>query len=344
MRSSIQIVLMLLLAGAAAAQKTGQALTPAEIHGQVRMDNRAAPAGILVLLDMAPNRDTAPASTGELGRTVTDSSGKFRFDHLETLSRAGGTKLFAVSIRYPGYKDTFQVVDLSFSSRGYSNLELKRDTSKDMPNTPPPGAGNTISARQPASSEAQQALSKGQDLLFTKHEAKNSLEYFQKVVKIDPQYGPGYVLLGTAYMQSGDWAAAQAAFEKGMAIDPANAAAFLGVGAALNEQHKYDQARSPLRHSLELNPDSAEAHFELARCYWALNDWQDAEGHVRKAIELNKDYADPHVLMGNIYLRHRDANSALSEFKESLRLNPEGPQAGSIRDIIEKIEKALAQR
>jgi cytochrome c-type biogenesis protein CcmH/NrfG len=48
--------------------------------------------------------------------------------------------------------------------------------------------------------------------------------------------------------------------------------------------------------------------------------------------------------MGNIYLRHRDANSALLEFKESLRLDPEGPQSKSVKEMIEKIEKALAQR
>src|SRR5437016_1257598 len=344
MRSSIAVFVMFLLAGVAVAQITGQALSPSEIHGQIRIDNRFAPAGVLVLLDMAPSRDVAPTSIGELGRSLTDSSGKFRFDHLENTSRAGATKLFAVSVHYPGYKDAVQIVDLSFSARGYVNIELRRDTSKDMPNTPPPGAGNLISAHQPASTDAQEALAKGQELLFTKREPKNSIELFKKALKHDPQYGPAYVLLGTAYMQTNEWADALAAFEKGTTIDPKNAAAFLGVGAALNEQREYARARGPLRHSLELNPDSAEAHYELARCYWALNNWQDSEGHVRKAIELNKDYSSPHILMGNIYLRHRDASSALTEFKESLRLDPQGSQADSVKDIIAKIEKALAQR
>ena len=116
------------------------------------------------------------------------------------------------------------------------------------------------------------------------------------------------------------------------------------MGASLNAQGEYSRARDPLRHSLELKSDSAEAHYELARCYWALNDWQDAEGHVRKTLELNNDYASAHVLMGNVYLRHRDANSALAEFREFLRLDPEGPQAASVKEVIAKIEKALAQK
>src|SRR5437588_2715602 len=313
-----------------------------QINGQVRLDERAAPQGVLVLLDMAPNRDLAAAGSGEIARTVTDSSGKFFFSQID--NGRGGTKLYAITAHYPGYKDAVQIVDLGFSTRGYASISMYRDTSRDATNLPPPGAGNIISAHQPASADAQEALAKGQELLFTKREPKNSIELFKKVLKHDPQYGPAYVLLGTAYMQTNEWADALAAFEKGTTIDPKNAAAFLGVGAALNEQREYARARGPLRHSLELNPDSAEAHYELARCYWALNNCQDSEGHVRKAIELNKDYSSPHILMGKIYLRRRDASSALAEFKESLRLDPQGSQANSVKDIIAKIEKALAQR
>ena len=340
----LNLLAVVTLALAASAQRGGSAQSSQrlQINGQVRLDERPAPHGVLILLDMAPNRDVAPTGSGELARTVTDSSGKFIFNQID--NGRGGTKLFAITVHYPGYKDAVQIVDLGFSTRGYASIELHRDTSKNMPNTPPPGAGNLISARQPSSAEAQEELAKGQELLFTRHEPKSSIEFFKKALKHDPQYSPGYVLLGTAYMQTSAWTDALAAFEKGTTIDPKNAAAFLGVGAAFNEQREYAKARIPLRHSLELNPDSAEAHYELARCYWALNDWQDAEGHVRKAIELNKDYSSPHILMGNIYLRRRDASSALAEFKESLRLDPQGPQANSVKDIIAKIEKALAQR
>jgi len=313
-----------------------------QINGQVRLEERAAPQCVLVLLDMAPNRDVAPTGSGEIARTVTDSSGKFFFSQID--NGRGGTKLFAVTVHYPGYKDAIQIVDLGFSTRGYANISMHRDTSRDAVNLPPPGAGSVISARQPASSEAQEALAKGQQLLLEKHNAKGSIEPFKKALKLDPQFGPTYILLGTAYMQTNEWKEAQSAFEQGTKVDPANSAAFLGLGASLNEQREYAQARTPLRHSLELKPDSAEAHYELARCYWALNDWPDAEGHVRKALELNKDSAPSHVLMGNIFLRHRDANSALQEFRESLRLDPDGPQAGSVKEMINKIEKALAQR
>lgn len=310
-----------------------------QINGQVRLDDRPAPQGVLVLLDMAPNRDVAAAGSGELGRAVTDSSGKFLFDGFQ--NARGGTKLFAVTVHYPGYRDAVQIVDLAFSQRGYVNLVMRRDTSKDAVNVPPKGSGDFISAKQPATPGAQEALGRGEQLLLEKHDPKASIEEFKKVTKLDPDYGPAYLLLGTAYMQTQEWTDAKSAFEKATKLDPTNADAFTGIGAALNQQQDYSGAQKPLQHSLELKPDSAEANYELGRSLWALGKWQDAEPHVRKAIDLNKDFAGPHILMGNIYLRRRDANSALAEFKESLRLDPQGPFSDPVKEMIAKIEKAL---
>ena len=41
-------------------------------------------------------------------------------------------------------------------------------------------------------------------------------------------------------------------------------------------------------------------------------------------------------------LRKRDAAEALQEFKEYLRLEPNGPLAEPVREMVNKIEKALA--
>jgi tetratricopeptide (TPR) repeat protein len=254
-----------------------------------------------------------------------------------------GNKLYAVTAHYPGYNDAFQVVDMTFSRNGYVNLDLKRDTSKDTPNVPPEGAGATISARQPASGEAQQALAKGEQLLMQKRDPKESISSFKKVIKIEPQYGPAYLLLGTAYMQTKEYGEARSAFEKVSKLEPANAAAFLGIGASLNQQGEFLAAQSPLLKSLELNPNSAEAHYELGRGYWALGKWQDASHHVRKALAIDKEFAMPHVLMGNVYLREKNANAALAEFQEYLHLDPDGPQAGAVKDMVAKLQKALSQ-
>ncbi len=319
-----------------------QAIGPRVINGQIRVEGRPAPQGVLVMLDQAPGRDTAPASRGELSRTGTDSSGRFTFTQVESMPTPGN-KLYAVTAHYPGYQDAFQVVDMTFSRNGYVNLDLKRDTSRDHPNVPPEGAGTTVSARQPANSEAQQALARGQELLLRKHDPKESISSFKKVLKIEPQYAPAYLLLGTAYMQTREYAEAQSAFEKVSKLEPSNATAYLGLGASLNQRGEFLAAQKPLMRSLELNPNSAEAHYELGRGYWALGKWQDASPHVRKSLAIDRDFAMSHVLMGNVYLREKNANSALAEFQEYLRLDPDSAQAAAVKDMVAKLQRALSQ-
>ncbi len=335
---------MLLASCVAAAQITpGQRSGNIQISGVIRLQGRPAPQGVLVLLDVAPTRDQAVAGAGELDRTVTDSSGRFLFSNLSGIG-TGSTKLFSVTVRFPGYQEAFQVVDLTFSNHGYVNLDLKRDTSRDPINVPPEGAGATISAHQPATDEARDALARGEKLLLEKRDPGASVEDFKKVVKSDPKFAPGFLFLGTAYIQIQSWQEAQSAFEKAAKLEPSNAEAYLGVGTAMNGRQDFSGAQTALLRSVELNPASAEAQYELSKSLWALGKWQEAEPHVRKALEINKTFPLPHILMGNIYLRHRDANSALSEFQEYLRLDPQGAQAPAVREMVAKIQKALGQR
>src|SRR5947209_13165732 len=191
--------------------------------------------------------------------------------------------------------------------------------------------------------EVEDAMDKGQELLFKKHDAKASVEEFKRAIKLDPWHGQAYMLLGLARMQLRQWSDAQWAFEEAEKVEPGNAKAYLGAGSALNEQKNYADAQKALERSLELRSDSAEAHYELARSLWGQGKWQAAEPHARQAINLNKDYAGPHVLMGNIYLQEENPEAALKEFEECLRLDPESSMAPAVRDKIAQIRKILDQ-
>ncbi|HEY1938022.1 MAG TPA: tetratricopeptide repeat protein [Candidatus Angelobacter sp.] len=191
--------------------------------------------------------------------------------------------------------------------------------------------------------EVDDAMAKGQELLFKKHDARAAVDEFKRAVKLDPWYGQAYMLLGLAQMELQQWSDAQWVFEEAAKVEPGNAKAYLGAGSALNEQKNYAAAQKVLQRSLEIRPDSAEAQYELARSLWGQNKWQLAEPHVRQAIELNKDYAGPHALMGNIEIQRNDPEGALAEFEECLRLDPDGPLAPSVKGIIAQLKKALGK-
>src|SRR5689334_25313072 len=71
--------------------------------------------------------------------------------------------------------------------------------------------------------EVEEAMSKGQGLLFKQHDAKGSVEEFKRAIKLDPWYGQAYMLLGLARMQLGQWSDAQWAFEEAEKWEPEDA-------------------------------------------------------------------------------------------------------------------------
>lgn len=215
-------------------------------------------------------------------------------------------------------------------------------SSSSVPNSSP-SPSPAVHKPKP-SPERDAAMATGERLLFKSHDPAKSVDEFKKVIKIDPWYGQGYMLLGLAQMQLQHWSDAQWAFEEATKVEPGNGKAFLGVGSALNEEHDYAAAQKALEHSLDLNPESPEAHYELARTLAATGKWDLAAPHAQRAIALNPDYAGPHALMGNVYVQNDDPQAALREFEECLRLDPNGSLAPSVKQMIAQLKKVLAEQ
>jgi Flp pilus assembly protein TadD len=335
MRNCFVVVLLLAALFSVPAIGQSQPVAAREITGQVHLGAQPAPAGVQVVLEIVSGRYATPVRQSILERTVTDGKGRFAFEHLESIGQNGGQEFFAVSAQPAGYTPAFQVVDLTLNPRGEVNLILQKDVPSQQSAT-----GASEMTRRPSNREGQDALDRAENLLFRKGDAKASIDEFKKVVRSDPWFGPAYILLGLAYMQTGQWNQAQLAFTEASKVEPGNAQAFLGLGSALNEQGDLAGAQKALEHSLELNPDSAEAHYELARTLVGLGVLEKAQPHASRAIEINPDYAGPHALMGKIYLQQENPQFALAEFREYLRLDPEGDLAKEIREAIPVLEQA----
>src|SRR5262249_16245587 len=147
-RSFVTLLIAISILSSAAVAQPGNA-TPRIITGQVRLENRPAPQGVLVFLDHANAGGVMPASRGELARVVTDSSGRFLLDHVEFIGQRGGKERFAVSAHFAGYKDAFDIADLTFAPRAFVTIEMHAETSHDAPDVPPGGPAEAVSARGP---------------------------------------------------------------------------------------------------------------------------------------------------------------------------------------------------
>ncbi len=309
--------------GGAAAAGSG-AVRMGTIRGQLRMsDGSFAPIGIAVILSYREG--------GMVAQTQTDRSGKFSFDQVSPA-------IYRVQIRAPGYRDIeTNDLDLNISPMQYLNYELQPDP--NYVGGPAPGVAKPVES---IPSDAREFLESGQKLLEKGSDYAKSIEWFKKALKVYPKYAEAYLMMGLAYRAERNLDDAGAALRKCIEIDGNSAPAYMALGEIQNQQQAYAEAEKALQKAVTLTPDSAAARVELARTYWALGRWQDAELHVAKALALAPDNASAHLIMGNVSLRKRDGQAALLQFREYLRLDPQGAMAPSVREMVGKLEKALA--
>lgn len=307
-------------------RRTGPRVPP-QISGVVRYAETGRPIlGAVVTL------------SSEMGEAVqqagTDTGGRFQFENIQLGA-------FYVTAEMAGYEAVRIRVDVSQFPRQQVYLNLKpRPGRMDAP-------ANATDPLVPARNfmippDAQREFEDGRKQLLKSKDLGGSISHLRKAIQIYPNFAEAYMLLGTAYMDGNKWKDAESTLEKAIQLDQKLAGAYLALGTCYNQEGKFAEAEKLLVHGLELDPKAAEGHYELGRAHWALGRWQDAAPHVRKAIELKPGFPPAHVLLGNVMLRERNAQGALGQFKEYLRLDPKGPFAEPTREIVAKIEKALA--
>ncbi len=327
----LAVVFLLAMAGIPTNQfvrAQSQVVTERQLTGQLRINNRpVGTAGIVVTL-----RDSGGA---EVNRAMSDSAGRFRFEHLRADS-------YEVIVQQHEYRYFTREVDLNFSPSAFVYVDLIPVPGQNV-ETAPPGA--SISAKLPANDTARQEFERGQEILASSKDPKESISHLQKAMKAEPTFEPTYVLLGKAYMDEKNWKDAETALRKGADLDPKDFAASFMLGACLNQERDFAGAEKALLHSLDIDPKAVEGHYELARTYFSLNQWDKAEPQVTQALRLNPQFAPAHVAMGNIFLRKGDAASAQAEYEQYLKLNPDGIFAPGVKATLAKIKSASsAQR
>ncbi len=297
------------------------------IDVQVRYDTgQPGPRGLHIRLESAEG--------GAAGDCETREGGKCQFR-----PTSGGVYLVRMSER--GYKEEIVRIELIGTSQGYANLELKK-VSEDAPaeNGKEPG-GDTVSVMDAGVPEnARQEFDKGRAAL-NENKLDVGISHLRKAVKLHDSFPSAYTLMGTAYLTQKNWKDAQTSLQKAITLDSNSADAYLALGALFNQTKNYPEAEAALLQGIKLKPDAPGGHYELAKTYWSMGRWQESAPHARKAVATMPELAGPHVLLGNILLREGNAPQALQEYQAYLRLEPNGSMAPGVREMVEKIEKAL---
>ncbi|MDP2921197.1 MAG: tetratricopeptide repeat protein [Candidatus Omnitrophota bacterium] len=155
---------------------------------------------------------------------------------------------------------------------------------------------------------------------------RNEVSLWEDVTLKSPNKARGYINLGNAYKERGDFNRAAYNYERALNIKP-DYDAYNNLGAVYLRVDKKGQAEEMIKKAIEIEPGLTGAYNNLAIAYNRSGRKGDAIAVLMKAIEVDPDYADTYYNMGFIYSGMGRDKEAVDFYKKAISLNPFDPYA-----------------
>lgn len=269
-------------------------------------------------------------SGGIIDEINTDNLGRFRFTSLQR-------GYYRVIINAPGFNPAQQEADLTFLFKAYLVFALATSNSPLLSRSSE--LIDVIDARIPAN--AREEYARGRAALAKKSYA-DAVLHLDKAVFLYPNFFEAQFLRATAFIDMRQWAKAEEALQKALEIKPENGPVLIYLGEVYWRQKRFPESEETLLAGLKLDDKSWHGQFTLGRLYWEMGKVAQAGPPIGKALQLKPGFAEAHLMAGNILLRMSEQQRALVEYQEYLRLSPRGEFASQARELVQKLQKAIA--
>ena len=149
------------------------------------------------------------------------------------------------------------------------------------------------------------ALYKAAEFYFYLKKYDEVSEYISRLLEIDKNNSPAYLLLGMAQKESGDTEKAIKNFQNTLLVDNNNFEANLQLGL-IYASRKNSLAESYYKNALNLNSGSVEAFYALGMYYQENEDFDKSIETYKKIISLNSKFKFAKYNIGYIYLVYQN--------------------------------------
>ncbi|MBU8892904.1 MAG: caspase family protein [Bacteroidales bacterium] len=205
---------------------------------------------------------------------------------------------------YNAYPEEKQIWSQTFDSDMSNIFNLYNDVIKTVANeiqiSLSPEQQNQLEKTRQINPDAYQAYLKGKSHLFslTRESLEAALDYFQKAVKIDPEYAPAY---------------------GGMA----------GVWGVLKQMDYVspDEANPKMKEymskAIELDSENADVYFyDAVVKVWTDFDWVGAEKSFKKCLEINPNYSEAWAYYSHFLMCMKRPDEMRETMKRALEIDP----------------------
>ncbi len=119
-------------------------------------------------------------------------------------------------------------------------------------------------------------------------EKHRAIALYEEMLRLDPDYAPGYINLGTIHFHLRQFVRAEELYRTATVKDPGYVLAFFDLGNVLDELERPDESIAAYQRAVELAPRYADAHYNLALAFERKGERRAALRHWQAYARLDK--------------------------------------------------------
>jgi len=127
----------------------------------------------------------------------------------------------------------------------------------------------------------------GTVFLFVEKRYDSALFYFQKTVAVDSTLTPGWINMGMAYRQLGDYQKAMSCYQKVLSLEPQQIKAYFAIADLYNDMGNVSKAIHMNELIMKKYPEFDMPYVNIGNYYMLKQDTAGAVGYWEKAAERN---------------------------------------------------------
>lgn len=150
---------------------------------------------------------------------------------------------------------------------------------------------------------------------------REAVTRFREALRLEPNYGPSRLLLGSSLLSLGKVADAIGELKRAVVLMPDEPASRLELAKAYEADESWINAVQQLQKLVTLVPDNVEYSYQLGKALTKLSGW------LLRQIELqNPDSARLHQTLGQDYAIQEKYDEALTAYQHAAQADPKLPE------------------
>jgi len=137
-----------------------------------------------------------------------------------------------------------------------------------------------------------------------------ALTWLRQAVKIDPDFGGGWVNLGVALRREGDTAEAEAAYRRALEADPQTSSAYSNLASLLQSRGEDAEAERLLAIAANVDRRNPFSYLALGDLSLAQGRLEEARRFYHRALRLHREDAEAYAALGLAALAAGDSGAA----------------------------------